>query len=165
MKPADLLELLTACYRDKLAQVARHEAHAWQISEYDFNNTYQYILAREDMHLAWIRAAVEELGHAAPERAASIATPTSRGRRKESESAALLRQDAQEAQAFVDRWRPKVEVMSHIRNQGMLRVVLGETLEQKRFFDQAVAGRTDLLGRRMDGAGTGGGVLPTRWLE
>ena len=42
----------------------------------------------------------------------------------------------------------------------MLRSSLGETLEQKRFFDQALAGRTDLLGRRADGAGTDGAVLP-----
>ena len=40
----------------------------------------------------------------------------------------------------------------------MLNVILGETLEHKRFFDLALAGRTDLLGRRADGAGTGGGV-------
>ncbi len=55
--------------------------------------------------------------------------------------------------------------MTHARNRVMLRVILGETLEQKRFFDQALAGRQDLLGRRADGAGTGGGVLPTRWVE
>jgi hypothetical protein len=47
----------------------------------------------------------------------------------------------------------------------MLKVILGETLEHKRFFDQALAGREDLLGRRADGAGTEGYVLPTRWVE
>ena len=41
---------------------------------------------------------------------------------------------------------------------------LGEALEHKRFFEQMLAGRADLLGRRADGAGTGGGVLGTRWL-
>jgi hypothetical protein len=48
----------------------------------------------------------------------------------------------------------------------MLRVILGETLEQKRFFEQALAGRHDLLGRR--GAQVGpshGEVLPSRWIE
>jgi hypothetical protein len=48
----------------------------------------------------------------------------------------------------------------------MLRVILGEVLEQKRFFEQALAGRTDLLGRR--GAvlePAKGDVLPTRWVE
>ena len=46
----------------------------------------------------------------------------------------------------------------------MLQVILGETLEHKRFFDQILAGREDLLGRRMDGAGTGNGVLGVRWI-
>jgi hypothetical protein len=46
----------------------------------------------------------------------------------------------------------------------MLNVILGETEEHRRFFDLALAGRADLLGRRADGAGTGGGVLPTRWV-
>jgi hypothetical protein len=47
----------------------------------------------------------------------------------------------------------------------MLRVILGETMEHKRFFDQAIAGRSDLLGRHPDGAETTGHVLPTRWIE
>ena len=55
--------------------------------------------------------------------------------------------------------------LSHARHRTMLNVIIGETLEHKRFFEQAVAGRADLLGRRADGAGTGGGVLPTRWIE
>ena len=38
--------------------------------------------------------------------------------------------------------------MTNARHRGMLRVILGETLEQKRFFEQGLAGRTDLLGRR-----------------
>ena len=48
----------------------------------------------------------------------------------------------------------------------MLRVILGETLEQKRFFEQALIGRTDLLGRREKTlAPAHGEVLPTRWIE
>ena len=44
----------------------------------------------------------------------------------------------------------------------MMGVIIGETLEQKRFFDQILAGRDDLLGRRSNGPGspgTGDGVL------
>jgi len=44
-------------------------------------------------------------------------------------------------------------------------VILGETLEQKRFFDQMLSGQDDLLGRRMKGASTGDGVMATRWIE
>jgi hypothetical protein len=48
----------------------------------------------------------------------------------------------------------------------MLRVILGETREQQRFFEQARAGRTDLLGRRGEAAGPAlGEVLPARWIE
>ena len=48
----------------------------------------------------------------------------------------------------------------------MLRVILGETREQQRFFEQALAGRNDLLGIRTEKAGARvGAVLPTRWLE
>ena len=47
----------------------------------------------------------------------------------------------------------------------MLDVMLGEVREHQRFFEQAAAGRQDLLGRRPAGSGTGGGVLSTRWIE
>jgi hypothetical protein len=47
----------------------------------------------------------------------------------------------------------------------MLQVILGETAEHKRFFDQMLEGRDDLLGRRHANVGTGGGVLSTRWVE
>ena len=48
----------------------------------------------------------------------------------------------------------------------MISVIIGETLEHKRFFEQALAGMTDLLGRRGDEVGERvGEVLPTRWIE
>ena len=79
--------------------------------------------------------------------------------------AKVIAQDRDDAAAFVARWRPRVDKLTHARHKVMLNVILGETLEHKRFFDQALAGRTDLLGRRTDGAGTPGVVLPTRWVE
>jgi len=49
---------------------------------------------------------------------------------------------------------------------GLAILILGETLEQKRFFEQALAGRHDLLGRRTEDVGPlVGKVLPTRWVE
>ena len=68
------------------------------------------------------------------------------------------------AQRFIDKWRPRVDALPNARHRTMLNVILGETMEHKRFFDLALAGRTDLLGRRADGAGTGGGVLASRWV-
>ncbi len=71
-----------------------------------------------------------------------------------------------QAAAFVERWKPRVAAMKHARHRGMLQVILGETLEQQRFFEQALAGRTDLLGERSAQVGKRvGAVLPTRWLE
>ena len=67
--------------------------------------------------------------------------------------------------AFVERWRPRVPTMTNARHRKMLELMLGEMLEQTRFFEQAAAGRDDLLGRRMPGASTGDGVLAVRWME
>ena len=65
MKPADLLALLQDCYRERLAMTLRHQAVARHVGHMDFNNTYQYVIAREDTHLSWLRTAIVELGGAA----------------------------------------------------------------------------------------------------
>ncbi len=78
----------------------------------------------------------------------------------------IMDEDGRDAQAFVDRWRPRLTHMTNARHTKMLAVILGEVLEQKRFFEQALAGRTDLLGRRADVLEPSyGEVLPTRWIE
>jgi hypothetical protein len=157
----DLLLLLQDFYRDKQAMRLRHESGATGVSHYDFNNMYQYVIAREDVQLGWLRRAIGELGGTEPD----VMAPDLPAGRSDSLLTLILEDDARRAQALVDRWRERVERITDARIRGMLRVILGETLEHKRFFDQALAGRTDLLGRRAEGAGTGGGVLATRWLE
>ena len=159
MKPADLLALLREFYREKSALRARHVAAARLVAGYNFNNTYQYVINREDTHLAWLRDAIADLG-GTPEDAPE---PQLDGSGKDA-PAAIFRDDSTQAQAFVDRWRDRIEGITHARNKTMLRLMLGEVLEQKRFFDQALAGREDLLGRRADGMGTPGKVLSTRWV-
>ena len=159
MKPADLLQLLREFYREKSALRARHVAGATLVGDYNFNNSYQYVINREDVHLAWLRDAITDLGGAfedAPE-------PTIAASGKNA-ATQIFNEDSREMQAFVDRWRDRVEQVTHARNKTMLRLMLGEVLEQKRFFDQAAAGREDLLGRRADGMGTPGKVLSTRWV-
>ena len=52
-----------------------------------------------------------------------------------------------------------------LRPRNMLKVILGESLEHMRLFEQAAAGFEDLLGRRTGGVERVGGVLPTRWME
>jgi hypothetical protein len=157
----DLLPLLQEFYREKLTGMLRHQAGARVIGQYDVNNTYQYVVNREDVQLSWLANAIVELGGTLPDVA-----PVERGASGSDAARRVLEEDAREAQAFVDRWTPRVRQMTNARHAKMLRVILGETLEQKRFFEQALAGRTDLLGRRPDHVGPRiGEVLPTRWIE
>jgi hypothetical protein len=161
VKATELLALLREFHHDKLTMRQRHVAAARHVPNYDFNNTYQYVICREDVQLNWLRDALTDLGDEI-EQLPEPDMPTSKG---ESAQTTLLTQDRDAAQAFVDKWRPRLEAMPNARHRSLLRVIIGETLEHKRFFEQALAGRTDLLGRRADGAGTGGGVLGTRWIE
>jgi hypothetical protein len=158
----ELLSLLRDFYRHKLAMRQRHVAAARYVSHYDFNNAYQYVICREDVQLNWLQDAIADLGGVVEGVTEPEVQPTRKGDAGQTE---LITADRDAAQAFVDLWRPRLEEMPNARHRSMLRVILGETLEHKRFFEQALAGRTDLLGRRADGAGTGGGVLPVRWME
>ena len=159
----DLLPLLQDFYRDKLTVVLRHIAGARLITQYDANNTYQYIVNREETQLSWLETAIRELGGTVPGQSDA---PRGGSGTSADQARRVLQEDSQESQAFVDRWRPRVDAMANARHGKMLKLILGEVLEQKRFFDQALAGRTDLLGRR--GAQVGpshGQVLPARWIE
>jgi hypothetical protein len=162
VKPAELLAVLRDFHREKLTLRQRHAAVAKHVSNYSFNNTYQYVIAREDVHLAWLETAIAELA-GTPDQVAepAIASP---GKKKDS-FLPLVQQDGRDAEAFVGKWRPRTGDVTNARHRNMLQVILGETLEHKRFFDQILAGRDDVLGRRMDGAGTGDGVLGVRWIE
>ena len=155
----DTVGLLTEFYREKLTLLLQHQAHARHITQYDANNTYQYVINREDVQLGWLAKAIGDAGGAVPETPAAIADASG-------DAAALMSNDAATAGNFIKQWRPRVDAMEHARHQAMLRVILGETREQQRFFEQALAGRTDLLGRRTHDAGPSHGeVLPARWIE
>ncbi len=164
MRSAELLTVIKECHREKLALRQRHVAVARHVSDYNFNNTYQYIIAREDVHLQWLEAAIAELADTPDdEREPDIPAPG-----KKESFLPLVESDARLADAFVSRWQSRLETVTHARHRSMIRVILGETLEHKRFFDQMLAGREDLLGRRANGpgpSGTGDGVLPVRWIE
>ena len=162
MKPADTLALLREFYTEKASLRQRHAVAARHVPNYDFNNTYQYIINREDVQLGWLQDAIASLGGTVE----PVGEPavTLHGKRDEAQATAI-REDSAGMQAFYDRWRDRVEKVTNARHRIMLRVILGETLEQKRFFDQMLAGRLDLLGRAADGARTSGAVIPTRWVE
>jgi hypothetical protein len=162
--PADLLTTLKTFHKEKLTLRQRHVAVARNVSKYEFNNTYQYIIAREDVHLQWLEAAIVEMG-GTPDQVDEPAIPALG---KKESFAPLLEQDAREAADIVARWRPKLDGITNARHRGMIGVILGETLEQKRFFSQMVSGRLDVLGRRANGpgkSGTGDGVMAVRWIE
>ena len=161
MKATEMLELLREFHRDKLLERARHEASARVVTDYDFNNTYQYIIAREDMHLRWLSDAILDMNGQLDESVPEEAEPSGRGGAAQR---AAIERDRDAAQRFIEKWRPRIDALPNARHRTMLNVILGETLEHRRFFDLALAGRTDLLGRRADGAGTGGGVLASRWV-
>jgi hypothetical protein len=159
---AELAALLLEVYKDKVALRDRHVAGARAVSSYEFNNTYQYIVGREDAQVSWLRRALEESGVPVPADVPALPVPGGSGGVAEP---AVIADDSRLEQAFLDRWTPRLPSMSNARHGRMLQVILGETAEHKRFFDQMIEGRADLLGRRHANVGTGGGVLPTRWVE
>ena len=159
----ETLALLQDFYREKLEMLLRHQAGARSVRQYDQNNTYQYIVNREETELTWVGKAIEEMGGTLTD----AAEPVREARGKAAEAArAIMDEDGRDAQAFVDRWRARIDRMTNDRHKKMLAVILGEVLEQKRFFEQALAGRTDLLGRRGEQVGPSHGtVLSSRWIE
>ena len=160
----ELLPLLQDFYREKLAMLLRHQSGARLVSQYDVNNTYQYIINREDTQLSWIATAIVELG-GTPVDSVEPAGITAAAKGADA-SRPLFEGDARDSQEFVDRWTPRVQAMPNARHAKMLKLILGEVLEQKRFFEQALAGRTDLLGRRGEQLGPAHGeVLASRWIE
>src|SRR5204862_2545449 len=110
VKHGELLQMLLDVYRDKSALRQRHVAAARLVTDYDFNNAYQYVINREDVHLTWLYAAVTDHG-GTPEDAAEPAVIASGN--KAAAQQRLFTADRDQTQAFVDKWRDKVE---HLTN-------------------------------------------------
>lgn len=161
VRPTDLAALLQECYRDRLALVERHRAVAVHLTPYDVNNTYQYVINREETHLEWLAAALADLDTPLPAPADGPSITVGRGK---DAWKALVLDDAAAGAAFVDKWRPRVDSLTHARNQTMLRLMLGEVQEQTRLMEQGAHGEPDLLGRGGEGAGMRGVVAGARWL-
>lgn len=158
----DLQHLIRDFYLARLALLIRHEDVARHVSDYDVNNAYQNIVSREETHVSWLQHALLDLGAPIP---ADPARPSVAAAGKGDAWKALAAEDARANQQFVDQWRPRVETITHARHKGMLKVVLGEMLEHKRLFDQAAAGRTDLIGTHLPINERRGVVADTRWVE
>ena len=167
MHKDELRQLLNDFAAERLAILQRHEASARVVSNYDFNNTYQYVIAREETHVAWVQNALAEFGVALPPAATALPVPEAPKGKKlvPSSFKSILEDDAGSLRRFVERWRPRIDVMTHARHRTMLNVVLGESLEHVRLFEQAAGGDEDVLGRRTSQAERVGAVLPHRWME
>jgi len=158
----DLQQLIRDFYMARLALLTRHEEVARHVSDYDVNNAYQYIINREETHASWLQHALLDLGAPIPADPARPAVPAPG---KADAWKALAAEDARANQQFVDQWRPRLETITHARHKGMLKIILGEMLEHKRLFDQAAAGRTDLIGTHLPINERRGVVADTRWME
>jgi hypothetical protein len=152
---------LQEAYRDRLALLNRHVDGATRMADYEFNNTYQYVIGREEIHVQWLRDALIDLGAEVPSNAPPLAAPEGKGVAGER---AILEDDLRNGRAFVEKWRARLGEVRNARHRRLLDLILGEVVEQTNFFQLALAGRDDLLGTRMPGASTGDGVLPVRWM-
>jgi hypothetical protein len=164
----ELRDLLSRAAAERLALIQRHEAGARVVSHYDFNNTYQYVISREETHLSWLQNALAELDAPLPPAASAIpvpAVPKADRKGNPANYRAILEDDGKGLGAFIERWRPQVGAMTHARHRTMMNVILGESAEHQRLFTQAASGFEDVLGRRTSHAARVGGVLPDRWQE
>src|SRR5688572_28157407 len=71
----ELRKLLTEITADRLALLLRHEAGARVVAHYDFNNTYQYIISREETHVTWLENALTEIGLPMPQPSSTLGVP------------------------------------------------------------------------------------------
>lgn len=163
MTPTELQALLREFYLERLAILMRHESSARFVSDYDVNNAYQYVINREETHVSWLQHALLDLGLEIP---ADPARPDITSSRKGNDAVLeLAANDARENQLFVEKWRARVDKVTHARHKGMLGVVLGEMLEHQRLFAQAAQGRTDIIGTALAINERRGKVIDRRWIE
>jgi hypothetical protein len=156
-----LSDLIRDCYIERVQLLTRHEAVAAIITDYDINNAYQYIIAREQTHLSWLQHARLDLGSPlAEDPTATVAISPVKGDAWKS----LCAEDARANTQFVEKWRPQIETVTNARHKGMLKVILGESLEHARLFDQAAAGRKDLIGKSLEINDHSGSVMSARFV-
>lgn len=158
MMSSDLLTLLQAFYKDTLDLVLARQANARSVAAYDANNAYQQILGRQDVHLRWLADAIAAEGGTADDPPFGAASEPSKGLALKD----IAEADAQAQRAFLARWQPQLASVTNARHRKMLGLVLGEMNEHLRMLDQALEGRTDLLGRHAAGKVLAGSVIADR---
>lgn len=154
-----LADLIRDFLIERTSLLMRHEDVARQVPDYDINNAYQYVIAREQTHLSWLQHALLDLGAPLPADPPRMDVPVGKG----DAWLSLAADDARANAQFVEKWRARVDEVSHARHKGMLKIVLGEMLEHKRLFDQAAAGNKDLIGKSLAINDHSGVVMGARW--
>lgn len=160
MSAQTLAELIRDCYLERVSLLMQHENVAQVTTDYDANNAYQYIIAREETHLSWLQHALLDLGAPQPADPARPAAVSIKGDGWKS----LAGQDSRANTQFVEKWRPRLETITNARHKGMLGVILGETLEHARLFEQCAAGRKDVIGKSLDINDHSGDVMSVRFV-
>jgi hypothetical protein len=157
--PAELLSLLQDFYRETLQLMLTRQANARSVGAYDANNAYQQVLGRQDVHLRWVSDAIAALGGSVGDLpSGEVPDPVA----QKNQTQQLIESDAQAQREFLKRWDPRVPTVGNVRHRKMLELILGEMQEHLRVFQQALEGRTDLLGRHADGKVLSGAVMPGR---
>ena len=160
MSAQPLADLIRDFYLERVRLLMRHEDVATVVTDYDANNAYQYIVAREETHLSWLLHALLDLGAPIPADPSRGTAPSAKG----DSWKGLAGDDARGNAQFVEKWRPLIEGVTNARQRGMLNVILGEMLEHKRLFDQAAEGRKDLIGKSLEINDHSGTVMPVRFV-
>src|SRR5687768_9540240 len=120
VKSTEMLQLLTEFHRDKAAMRQRHAAAAEFVADYDFNNTYQYVIAREDMHLRWLADAITDLGGS--EAAALPPAQLNTAGKPAEVQRSVMTDDRDAARDFIDKWRGRLGTLPNARHRTLLNV-------------------------------------------
>lgn len=161
MTAGELIDLLQDFRRETFELLMARQKNARSVAAYDANNAYQQVLGRQDVHLRWVEDAIADLGGAVTETAGNDgASSTDPGRKDGLQR--ILESDLNSQRSFITRWQTRVPTVANARHRKMLELILGEMMEHLRVFQQALEGRTDLLGRHADGKELRGEVLPAR---
>src|SRR5258705_4391753 len=114
---SDLQTLLTEFAAERVALIERHEASARAVSHYDFNNTYQYVINREETHLSWLQTALAEYHAVLPAAgAAPLPAPVAPNTTKKFEASpflGILEDNSSYFVTFVAKTRPRVGTGKH----------------------------------------------------
>ena len=159
--PPELAALLQEFYRETADLVVQRQTRARRVTAYDTNNAYQQIIGRQDVHLRWLSDAIAGLtGNVPAPPAGDDGAPSNHKENVELKS--VIEADGRSQFDFIQRWTPRIESVTNARHRKMLELILGEMAEHRRVFEQALEGRTDVLGRHSDGKILRGVVIPVR---